>query len=164
MEITWDLFILIVFGSFVIYSAFISKNKIMGVLVNIYIAIAVTLLAGEAIFNLSSNIPLITDNIAITKFGTLTLTMMITAGLLTIKSELSDLDSGNSLSKTIAGAYGFLAAGLTLSAIFGFMSHTELLNLNSNFAIILVNFTAFFALAPAVVMISTSFIKKKKKK
>lgn len=164
MEVTWDVFILIVFGAFVIYGAFISKNKILGVLVNLYIAIAITLLAGDAIYNIASNLPLITNNLVVTKFGTLTLTMVLAAGLLTIKSELSGLDSGDSLSKVMAGTYGFLTAGLILSAIFGFMSYTELINLDSNFALIVTNFTAAFAVAPVVLMIATAFTRKRGKK
>lgn len=164
MEITWDVFILLVFGAFVIYGAFISKNRILGILVNLYIAIAITLMAGDSIYNIASNLPLITNNIVVTKFGALTLTLILSAGLLTIKSELSDLDSGDSLSKPIAGTYGFLAAGLLLSAIFGFMGYTELANLDSNFALIVTNLTPAFAVAPVLLMIASAFGRKGKRK
>jgi hypothetical protein len=164
MEVTWDAFILLIFGAFVVYGAFISKNRILGVLINLYIAIAITLLAGDTIFNIASNIPLITNNVALTRFGTLTLTLILAAGLLTIKSELSDLDSGDSLSKVTAGTYGFLTAGLLLSAIFGFMGQTQLVNLDSNFALIVINFTPAFAVAPVLIMIASAFTKRGKKK
>jgi len=164
MEITWDAFILLIFGAFVIYGAFISKNRILGILVNLYIAIAITLMAGDSIYNIASNLPLITNSIVVTKFGTLTLTLILSAGLLTIKSELSDLDSGDSLSKPIAGTYGFLTAGLLLSAIFGFMGYTELANLDSNFALIVTNLTPAFAVAPVLLMIASAFGRRGKRK
>lgn len=161
MEITWDVFVLLVFGAFVVYGALISKSRILGILVNLYIAIAVTLLAGSSIYNAVSNFSLITNRINITEFGTLTLTMVIITGLLTIKSELSDLDSGDSISKVMAGVYGFLTAGLFLSATFSFMSYTELANLNSNFALIITNLTPAFAIIPAGLMIITAFTKRR---
>lgn len=164
MEITWDLFVLLVFGIFIIYGALISKNRILGVLINLYIAVAATLLAGDTIYVLASNSDFITGNFTVTEFSVKTVTLVVLAGLLTIKSELSDLDSGNSLSKTLAGVYGFLTAGLFLSAVFNFMSPTELVNLDSNFALIVTNFTAGFAVAPVALMIATAFTKRKKRR
>lgn len=161
MEITWDVFVLLVFGAFTIYGALISRNRILGILINLYIAIAVTLFAGETIFAAASNLTLITNNFAVTEFGAYTLTTVIITGLLTIKSELSDLDSGDALSKLMAGIYGFLTAGLSLAAIFSYMSYTELINLNSNFALIIMTFAPAFAVAPVLLMIITAFTKRR---
>ncbi|MDD3679067.1 MAG: hypothetical protein PHT36_02385 [Patescibacteria group bacterium] len=161
MQLTWDLIVLATFGAFIIYGGLISRNRILGVLVNLYIAIAATVFAGDLVYDFASNFSLISANLTITEFGTKTLLMILITGLLTIKSELSDLDSGDSLSKLMGGIYGFLTAGLFLAALFGFMSYTELANLDSNFALIVTNFTAAFALVPALIMIGSSFMKRK---
>jgi hypothetical protein len=160
MQITWDLFILLVFGVFVIYGALIGKNKILGILVNLYIALAVVLVAGDLIYDFASNFQLLTNNFTITEFGTKTITMVIIAGILTIKSEVSGLDSGDSLSTIMTALYGLLAAGLFLSSAFSFMSPSEMLAVDSNFANIVYNFRAAWGLAPVALKISGSFIRK----
>lgn len=160
MEITWDLFIILVFGVFVIYGALIGRNKILGILVNLYIALAVILVAGDFIYDFASNFQLITNSVIVTEFGTKTLAMVLITGILTIKSEVSGLDSGNSLSKIMTALYGFLAAGLFLSAAFYFMSPSELLAVDSNFANIVYNLRAAWVLAPVALIIGGSFIKR----
>ncbi len=160
MEITWDLFILLVFGAFIIYGALIGKRRILGILVNLYIAYAVVLVAGEIIYSFASNFQLLTNNFTVTEFGTKTLALVIITGLLTIKSEVAGLDSGDSLSKIMTGIYGLLTAGLFLSAVFSFMSPSELLAVDSNFANVVYNFRAAWALAPVALMIGGSFLKR----
>lgn len=160
MQITWDLFILLVFGVFLIYGALIGKNKILGILVNLYIALAVVLVAGNFIYDFASNLQLLTNNFTVTAFGAKTLSLVIITGLLTIKSEVSGLDTGGSISQLMTALYGFLTAGLFLSAAFSFMSPSELLAVDSNFANIVYNFRAAWVAAPVAVMIISSFIKK----
>lgn len=160
MQITWDLFILLIFGVFVIYGALIGKNKILGILVNLYIALAVVIVAGDIIYDLASNFQLLTNNFTITEFGAKTLALVIITGLLTIKSEVSGLDTGGSISQLMTALYGFLTAGLFLSAAFSFMSPSELLAVDSNFANIVYNWRAAWVTAPVAVMIISSFIKK----
>lgn len=160
MEITWDVFILLVFGAFVIYGALIGKRKILGILVNLYIALAVVLVAGDLIYNFASNFQLITNNFAVTEFGAKTITLVLITGILTIKSEVSGLDSGDSLSTIMTAVYGFLAAGLFLSAAFSFMGPSELLAVDSNFANIVYNFRAVWVLAPVALMVGGSFLRR----
>lgn len=160
MQITWDIFIMLVFGVFVIYGALIGKNRILGILVNLYIALAVILVAGDLIYDLASNLQLLTNNFTVTEFGAKTLSMVLITGILTIKSEVSGLDSGDSLSTVMTALYGFLAAGLFLSAAFAFMSPSELLAVDSNFANIVYNFRAAWVLAPIALMFGGSFIKR----
>lgn len=161
MNISWDLFILLVIGAFVIYGALISKNKILGLLVNLYIALAVVLISGDSIYNFVANFSIISNSVTITEFGTKTITLVALVGLLTIKSEIAGLDSGGSVSKLMAGVYGALTAGLLLSAIISFMSVTERVSISSNFANIIYTFRALFAFAPMVPIIGSAFVKRK---
>lgn len=160
MQITWDLFILLIFGVFLIYGALIGKNKILGILVNLYIALAVVLVAGDWIYDLASSLQLITNNITVTEFGAKTLSLVVIAGILTIKSEVSGLDSDGSISQLMTALYGFLTAGLFLSMAFSFMSPSELLAVDSNFANIVYNFRAAWVAAPVALMVAGSFIRK----
>jgi hypothetical protein len=160
MQLTWDLFILLVFGVFVIYGALIGKNKILGILVNLYVALAVVLVAGEYIYDFASSLQLLTNNFTVTEFGAKTLSLVIITGLLTIKSEVSGLDSGGSISPLMTAVYGFLTAGLFLSSAFNFMSPSELLAVDSNFANLVYNFRAAWVAAPVLLMVTGSFIKR----
>ncbi|MDD3480927.1 MAG: hypothetical protein PHW75_01725 [Patescibacteria group bacterium] len=161
MNISWDLFVLLVFGAFTVYGALIGRNKILGILVNLYIALAVVLLAGDVIYSFASNFSLITNNFVVTEFGAKTISLVVITGLLTIKSEVSGLDSGNSIGTVMTAVYGFLTAGLFLAAAFSFMSLTERIALDSNFANMVYNFRALFALAPVTLMIVTSFTRRR---
>jgi len=161
MNISWDLFVLLVFGALTIYGALIGKNKILGILVNLYIALAVVLISGDMIYSFASNFSLISNNFAVTEFGVKTIALVTITGLLTIKSEVSGLDSGDSIGTLMTGAYGLLAAGLFLSAAFSFMSFSERLALDSNFVNLVYNFRAIFAFAPALLMIGSAFIRRR---
>lgn len=160
MQITWDLFILLVFGVFVIYGALIGKNKILGILVNLYVALAVVLVAGDLIYDFASNFQLLTNNFTITEFGAKTLSLVIITGILTIKSEVSGLDTEGNIPQLMTALYGFLAAGLFLSSAFAFMSPSELLAVDSNFANVVYNFRAAWVAAPVALMIASGFIKR----
>lgn len=161
MEITWDLFVLLVFGAFVIYGTLIGKNKILGILVNLYIALAVVMATGDLFYQFLSNFALISNNFALTEFGAKTILLVVLVGFLTIKSEVAGLDSGNSIGTVMTGIYGFLTAGIFLGAIFNFMSFSERISLESNFANLVYNFWGLFVAAPVILMIASAFTKKK---
>lgn len=157
MAPTWDLFILIFFAVMTIYGMLLGKSKILGILVNIYIALAVTEVAGELVYNFLSNFSLISANLTASLFGTKVLILVLVTGLLVFKSETSGLDTGSSLSTIQTAIYGFLTAGLILASAFSFMSAAQRMGLDSNFAFWVYQYRAIWVTAPVVLMIASAF-------
>lgn len=160
MTITLDLFILIAMAFGTAYGLFFGRNRILGILVNLYIAFAVTSVAGSWVFDVLSNFRIISANLTTSEFGTKVLLLILIAAILTLKSELSGLDTGSSLSKFQTGIMGFFTAGFALSASFSFMSGSELAGLNSNFALLIANYQIIWVLVPVVLIIVLPFFNK----
>jgi hypothetical protein len=160
MEPTWDLFIIITLSAFTVYGLLIGKRKILGILVNLYIALLVTMVAGELVYGWVSNFAIISNNLTASLFGTRVLMFAIITGLLIFKSETSGLDTGSSLSKVQTGLYGFLGGALALASIFSFMTETQLVGLDSNFALIIFGYFSVWVLAPVILMIGSSWLKR----
>jgi hypothetical protein len=160
INLSWDLFVLLTVAIITVYSVLMGRNRIVGILVNVYVALAVTLVAGGALYDLASNFTIISNRFTVTEFATNTILLVIVAGLLSIKSEIAGLDSGGSVSKLQAGIYGFFTAGVVLSSVFSFMTSSQLTALESNFANLIVSFQILFVVTPVVFMIGSAFIKK----
>lgn len=169
MQVTWDLIILLLGFLGLVYGMLIGKKKILAVLVNLYIAFAVVMVAGDKFHSFISNFQIISKNLASSAYGSKTILLVILAALLTIKSELSGLEN-TSISKLQGGVYGLLTVGFILSTTFSFMSTAELTSLNSNFALIINQYQIVWVVFPVVFMILSAFFrgekksKKKKKK
>lgn len=160
MTITWDLFILLFFGGTIAYSLFLGRSRILGILVNLYVAFTVTTIAGDWIYGLLSNFSIVSSNLATSQFGMKVLLLAVITAALSLKSELSGLDTGASLSKIHTGIIGFLTAGFALSSVFSFMSSAELSGVDSNFALLIANYQVLWVLAPVVMLIGISFFHK----
>jgi hypothetical protein len=159
MQITWDLFILFFFFILTVYGMLIGKNKIVGILVNIYVALAVVFVFGDQFHSLISNFSIISNNLASSAFGAKMILLVVLAALLTVKSELSGLEN-SSISKVQGGIYGFLTSGVLLSAAFSFMSNAERVSLNSNFALLVFSYQYIWILAGVLMMIVGGFIRR----
>jgi hypothetical protein len=157
---SWDLFVLTFFAVVMIYSVFMGRNKIVGLLVNFYISLAVVLVAGETIYNMVANLGFVSSRLAVTQFAVEIITLVVLTATLSIKSEIAGLDSGGTISKLQAGFYGFLASGLALSTAFHFMSDANRIALDSNFVNLVASYFVVWAVAPILLMIGSSFIKK----
>lgn len=157
MAPTWDLFILVFFVVLTIYGMLLGKSKILGILVNLYIALVVTEVAAEVVYNFLSNFSLISANLATSLFGTKVLLLVLVTGLLVFKSETSGLDTGSSLSTIQTALYGFLTAGLILASVFMFMSSAQRSALDSNFAFLVYQYRPIWVTAPVILMIASAF-------
>lgn len=157
---TWDLFVLLFAAAVVIYSILLGRNKIVGLLVNFYISLAVVLVVGETIYNWVANFGFVSARLAVTPFAVSVMTLFVLTTALSVKSEIAGLDSGGTISKLQAGIYGLLGAGLVLSAVFSFMSDANRIALDSNFVNIVSGYFVLWALAPVLMMITTAFLKK----
>jgi len=160
ITLSWDLFVLLFFAVVIIYSILLGRNKIVGLLVNFYISLAVVLAAGETIYGWVANLGFVSARLAVTPFSVSVITLFVLTTILSIKSEIAGLDSGGTISKMQAGIYGFLAAGLVLSTAFHFMSDASRIALDSNFVNIVAGYFVIWVIAPIILMIATSFIKK----
>lgn len=143
-----------------VYSILLGRNRIVGILVNLYISLAVVLVTGEISYNFISNFSLISSRFAVTEFAVYTILFVLVAGLLSIKSEIAGLDSGGTVPKLQAGIYGFLTAGFILSTTFSFMADSQLTSLDSNFVNLIAGTHVIWIAAPVLFMIGTAFIKK----
>lgn len=160
MQPTWDLFIIIIFGVFTAYGFFMGKNRILGILVNFYIALAVTMVTGELLYTFASRFALISNNLTASLFGTKVILLAVITGLLVFKSETAGLDTGSSLSKVQTGLYGFLTAGIVLSTVFSFMTGAQVMALESNFAILVGGYYPIWVGAPVLLMIGSNILKR----
>lgn len=157
---SWDLFVLSVFAIVTIYSIFMGRNKIVGLLVNFYISLAVVLVAGEIIYDQVANLGFISSRFAVTQFAVEIISLVVLTAVLSIKSEIAGLDSGGTISKLQAGIYGFLGAGLVLSTAFHFMTDASRIALDSNFVNIVASYFVIWVVAPILLMVATPFVKK----
>lgn len=159
MQFTWDLFIILFFAVFVIYGMLLGRNKILGILVNIFVALTVVTVIGEPVHDFMSHFQLISANLSTSMFGTKILLMVILVGLLTLKSEIAGADSG-SLSTIETGIYGFFTAGVLLSSALSFMSYPELVGLNSTLASTVVSYYPLWIVTPILFIIGSAFVKR----
>lgn len=160
MTLSWDLFVLLFISIVVVYSVLLGRNRIVGILVNTYIALTVTLVTGDMVYNFFSSLSIISNRFSITEFAVKTIFLVALTGILSIKSEIAGLDSGGTVSKLQAGVYGFLASCFILSTVFSFMTTSQVIALDSNFVNIISSYYVVFVVAPIGFMVGTSFVKK----
>lgn len=162
MSFTWNLFILAFFAVFTVYGLLLGRNRILGILINIYPGLVVAEVAGETVHNFLSSFRIISNNLVTSLFGTKILLLVLVTFLLTIKSEHSKSEVSGMLSSFQTALYGFLTAGLLLSSTFSFMGESEKVTLfsSSNLASIIANYHVVWIVAPILIMIGAGFIKK----
>lgn len=159
MQFTWDLFIILFFAVFTIYGMLLGRNKILGILINIYVSLTVVAVIGQPVHDFLSNFRLISANLSTSMFGTKILLLVILVGLLTLKSEIAGADSGG-LSTIETGIYGFFTAGVLLSSALSFMNSAELVGLGSNLAGTVASYYPVFIAGPILFIIGSAFIKR----
>jgi len=162
MSFTWNLFILAFFAVFTVYGLLLGRNRILGILINLYPGLVVAEVAGETVHNFLSHFRVISNNLATSLFGTKLLLLILVTFLLTIKGEHSKSEVSGMLSSFQTALYGFLTAGLLLSSALSFMSESEKLSLfsNSNLANLIASYQIVWIVAPILCMIGTGFLKK----
>lgn len=163
MEITWDLFVLLAFAVTIIYGALLGRNRILGILVNTYIGIAVATVIGEPVYNMVSGVEFISRNLAASVFGAKMLVLVIVVAALSLRSEIADIGNAG-FSRFQGSVYGFLTAGLILSSAVSFMSDSEKMNFfnESNFVNLVAGYHAIWIVAPVLVMVGATFLKGKR--
>jgi hypothetical protein len=161
MQITWDLVVLVSLAVGTLYGAFMGRNKIMGILVYMYLGLAVAQACGELVYGWVANFGFISARLATSDFGVKILIFLLVALLLMFKSEISGLDSDGTLTKIEAGVLGFLAAAFALASIFTFMTEAELQGLSSNFALIIYTYRAGIIVVPVLAMVGLSFLRRR---
>lgn len=161
MQITWDLVVLVSLAVGTLYGAFMGRNKIMGILVYMYLGLAVAQVSGTLVYGWVANLGFVSARLAVTEFGVKSLIFLAVAALLMFKSEISGLDSDGTLSKVEAGILGLMASGFALASVFTFMSEAELEGLSSNFALIINNYRAGIIVLPVIAMVALSFIRRR---
>jgi hypothetical protein len=161
MQITWDLVVLLALLLGTLYGAFMGRNKIMGILVYLYLGFAVAEAAGATVYGWAGNLSFISSRLTLTLLATKAALFAAVFLLLMFKSEISGLDSDGSLSKIEAGILGLSGASLALASLFSFMTPDELSGLSSNFALIVYNYRAGIIVMPVLLMVGLSFIRRR---
>jgi hypothetical protein len=161
MTITWDLLILIILAIGTIYGYAIGKNKVLGILVSLYLGFIVAESGGAFLFKYLSDAAYMSNKVSITEFGVKSILLLIVTALLVFRSEVAGLDTAGSIPKIQTGLYGFLTAAVLSSSVLSFMSNAELTSLDSNFAILAVSYKPLILAVPIVVMIVSAFLKNK---
>jgi hypothetical protein len=161
MQITWDLVVLIGLAIGTLYGGFVGRNKIMGILVYLYLGFAVAEAAGGSVYGWAADVSFISSRLSVSLFMVKAAIFFAVVLLLMFKSEISGLDSDGTLGKIETGILGLLASGLALASVFTFMTAAELAGLESNFALIVYNYRAGIIVLPVLAMIGLSFLNRR---
>lgn len=157
MQITWDLVVLVALAVGTLYGAFLGRNKILGILVYLYLGLAVAQASGATVYGWIADAGFASARLATTVFGVKTLIFVLVAALLMFKSEISGLDSAGTLSKFQTGILGFLTAAFALASLFSFMTTVEINALNSNFSILIFHYSAAIITVPILFIVGLAF-------
>ncbi len=157
---SWDLFIIIFLAIATGYGFILQKEKAAATLISTYIALVVTTVWGQTVFDIlskqdwfSTNINPFTIKVAI--FGLFIV-------LLSLKGEYISTRAGAVGSTIVLFLYSFLNAGLIISSVIYFMDDIarESLLSQSHVADLIFKFNNWWIALPAIILIVAGFRKR----
>jgi len=162
MTPTWNLMIVIFFIAIAAFGFVMQREKLTAALIASYIALAVTIVWGDAIYQILSGNQVIFGQIwlrgNVNPFTVKTVIFVVLIVLLSFKSKVVAGRSSRIASPFITLIYSVLCAGLIVSSIISFMKpadQTSIIN-SSNLAAFIMKFKTWWVLLPALMMIFVS--------
>lgn len=162
MNPTWNTVILLGVGAIVAFGFLLQKDKIQATLISTYIALAVTSIWGNQIYNILTGNQVLMNQIwfraNINPFIFKTILFVLFIVLLSFKSKVIAGKNSRIASPFISIAYSVLCAFLIISSLLGFMAPAarEAVLSGSALAKFMYNFRTWWVLLPALMMIFVS--------
>ncbi len=162
MNPTWNTVILLGVGAIVAFGFLLQKDKIQATLISAYIALAVTSIWGNQIYNILTGNQVLMNQIwfraNINPFIFKTILFILFILLLSFKSKVISGKSSRISSPFIAISYSVLCAFLIISSLLTFMAPDVRASIlaGSSLAKFMYNFRTWWVLLPALMMIFVS--------
>jgi len=163
---SWDLFIIIFLAIATGYGFILQKEKAAATLISTYIALAVTSIWGQSVYEILSGKTILFNQVWLAgHINPFTVKVLIFAAfivLLSLKGEYISTRTGAVGSTIVLFLYSFLTAGLILSSIFSFMDDVsrQILLSQSHLADLIYKYNNWWVVLPAIVLIVAGFKKK----
>jgi len=163
---SWDLFIIIFIIIATGYGFILQKEKAAATLISTYIALAVTTIWGDAVYEILSGKQILFNSVWLAgHLNPFTVKVVIFVAfivLLSLKGEYISTKTGAVGSVIVLFLYSFLTAGLIISSIFSFMDETtrQILLNSSHIADLIYKYHNWWVALPAIVLIIAGFRKK----
>ncbi|HLC38792.1 MAG TPA: hypothetical protein VJJ80_01545 [Patescibacteria group bacterium] len=163
---SWDLFIIIFLAIATGYGFILQKEKAAATLISTYIALAVTSVWGEAVYNILSGNTILFNQVWFQSHLSIFTVKAIMFGafivLLSLKGEYLSSRTGTVGSTILLFLYSFLNAGLIVATIISFMDEAARTNLllQSQAAEMIFKYQNYWIALPAIILIVAGFRKK----
>lgn len=160
---SWDLFIVIFFAVITGYGFILQKEKTAATLLATYVALVITTVWGQTIFDLLSGNTVLFNQVWFrtnaNPFVIKTVIFGLFIVLLSLKAEYISTRAGVVGSSIVLFLYSFLNAGLIISSVISFMDSAsrDLLLSQSNVANLVYHYLEWWIILPAVVLIVAGF-------
>jgi len=167
MTPSWDLFIILFFVIMGIYGFLLGRGRVLNILIDCYVGLAVSTAVGGFAFEYLSKITEISHSFNVTMFGAKVFVFVAVVFILIMNKELSGSSDDTLSSSIYTGIYGVLTAGLILYSVFSFMGDIQRVDLftSSSLAVQVYRYQIVWLVAPiAVVLVSTILNRKSSKK
>jgi len=163
---SWNLFIIIFLAIATGYGFILQKEKAAATLISTYIALAVTSVWGESVYNLLSGNTILFNQVwlraNLNPFTVKVIIFGLFIVLLSLKGEYLSTRTGTIGSVFVLFLYSFLNAGLIVAAIISFMNEAarqSLLN-QSQVANLIFKYYSWWIVLPAITLIVAGFKKR----
>lgn len=162
MSPTWDTFIILFFVVMTVYGMLLGRGRVFNILINTYVGYVVAGELGALSYSYLVKVNELAHSIQISVFGAKILTFALVIFILTLNAELSGAQDDTLSSPPYTAAYGFLCAGLILTAVMSFMAETDRFNLFSvsNLATKVYDYRVIWLVAPILVVTFGTIMKR----
>jgi hypothetical protein len=163
---SWNLFIIIFLAIATGYGFILQKEKAAATLISTYIALAVTSIWGEAVYNILSGKQIMFNSVwlagHVNPFTVKVVIFGLFIVLLSLKGEYISTKAGAVGSTIFLFLFSFLTSTLILSSIFSFMdpASRNLILSQSSLGNLIFKYNSWWVALPAIVIIIAGFKKK----
>ena len=163
---SWDLFIIIFLAIATGYGFILQKEKAAATLISTYIALVVTTVWGQAVYDILSGNTVLFNQVwfsaNLNPFTVKVIIFGVFIVLLSLKGEYISTRTGAMGSTIVLFLYSFLNAGLIVSSIIFFMEESarESLMMQSHVAELIFKYNSWWIVLPAIVLIVAGFKKR----
>jgi hypothetical protein len=162
MSPSWDTFIILFFVIMTVYGLLLGRGRVFSILINTFVGYVIAGELGDFAYNYLSRANSLSHSYQVSLFGAKVLLFATVIFVLTLNKELTGSNDDAVTSSFFTSAYGFLSAGLILSAVFSFMGESDRMNLfsASGLAAKVYYWHVGWLIAPVLLVAGTMFLRK----
>jgi hypothetical protein len=156
------MFIILFFVIMTVYGLLLGRGRVFNILINTYVGYVIAGELGNYAFDYLTRAKDLAHSFTVSLFGAKVLVFAAVVFVLTLKSELAGNNDDGMTSGLYTAGYGFLTAGLMLSAIMKFMGESDRINLfaASDLASKVYGYWLLWLVAPILVIIASNVLKR----